>query len=185
MEAGKSLAEQQHSDNIQLQKAIKEMDFVVDVAQRIVNDRLRMIKESEHSSNESKAETVGQRKSNQNKQKTKFKESVVSNLEPFNGIRTRSQSCSSSISLPIRDGGTSQIIPINSNVVKVGRSDLPMQQQRGKRSKDQALSNLATVQRRGRIGQSNDEIETVKPAASRIRTRSQSANEQNAKKFRK
>lgn len=169
MEAGKLLAEN-HSNNIQLQKAVKEMEFVINVTQRLVNDRVRAnVYESEHSSNQSKFETVGQSKSNQKKQKTKFEKPVVSNLEPLNGVRTRSQSCSSSNSLATDVGSSSQTISIKHKVAKVGRSDSQIPQQRRKKSKDQT------------------QIETVKPAASKIRTRAQSAKNEpkSAKRIRK
>lgn len=165
MEAEKSLAEN-HSKNIQLQKAVKEMEFVINVTQRLISDRLRAdVSKSKH--NKLEIEMVGREKTNQDKPKiANSKVTAMSNRESPNRVRTRSQSCSSSNSkssmLIDVDVSVPQPISNESKVAKVGRTNLSIQRQ----TKDQALSTC--VQKR-----------------SQIKTRSQcTKDEPNLKKFR-
>lgn len=207
IEAGKLIAET-HPNNVQLQKAVREMEFVFSMARPLCNDRVREngfdVAESSqiHSSTESNIETigkvvtnairsnskintVGQSESNQNKDTSQFNETIRSSQE-INHIRTRSQCQPISNNFP-NDVGykTSQPISIKSKIAKVGRSDLTIEQLRGTKSQDQALTNLETLNRnqtRSQIRKTSKINETDKPAAKRMRTRSQGAKkETNAK----
>lgn len=165
------------------------MQFVVNVAQRLLIDRIGANRfecenASQQSSTESKAGKVERSESSKKNRQTKLKEPVKSNLKLINNVRTRSQSYSISNNLPIDVGSTLQPTSIKTKIVKVETSNSSTQQQKRTKFETQALSNLKSVNHvltRSAIKQT---IETEKPAAQRIRTRSQSAkNMANAKRI--
>lgn len=165
-EAGKSIAEN-HPKNNRLQKAVKEMEFVSSMAQRLVNDRLRENGfDFGHSSvTESEVEKIGQREPNH--------ESVAFNQDLIVcHIRTRSQSQNQSISnnFAVDVVGTiSQPISIKSKIAKVGRNESTIEQPKRMESESETLNRT----------QSRSQIHTKangadKPAVRRMKTRSQS-----------
>lgn len=118
---------------------------------------------------------VGQSESKVKRNREKFNES---NQEVKNyDIRTRSKCRSISNNFPNDDGNTtSQPISIKSKVAKVGRNDLPFEQSRSTKSQDQVLSGMESVNRnesRSQVSQTSKTNETDKPAAKRMKTRSQ------------
>lgn len=171
MEAGELIAENR-PNNIKLQKAIKEMKFVVNVIQRLLNDRIRENgfdvgnAPKIHSSTETNVTTVAQAGSIQeNKKKAKSKEPVLSIVELVKRPHTRSHSSSSSTGLPIDVVASAQPNSTKSKVVKVERSS--QQQERGTKSKDRAPSNSESMNRVRTRSQSAQNLNEPKPKRSR------------------
>lgn len=167
MEAGKTIAEN-HPKNIQLQKAVREMEFVFSMAHRLVNDRLR-----ENRFDFNNSSQTPQHETNQNKTcRSKFNESVASSQDLIachtrSSNRTRSQNRSNNCALDLGDT-TFQPIPINSKIAEVGRSESTIEQPK------RTEANSETLDGNG----------TDKP--SRMKTRSQSVKKElNAKRCRK
>lgn len=188
MDAGTKIAET-HPNNCKLQKAVREMQFTVSVAQRLLIERIGANRfecenASQQSVTESNAGKVDRNESNKKKRRTKLKEPVMSNVELINNVPNTSQSYSSSNSLPMDVGSTLQPTSIKSKIAKVETSNSSTQHRRRTKFENQALSNLKSVNRvltRSAIRQT---IETDKPAELRIKTRSQSAkNMANAKRI--